>query len=137
MSRRIRLFAAAGLAAAALTTATVTTAPVASATPTGLTALVLTVANGEAGAPIDRIGTLACNPVGGSHPTAASACAALSFVNNEPQMLDADSELACARIYRPVTVSMLGLVSGRMIAYQHTFGNACELRGAMGSLFAF
>jgi len=135
MSRIRVLAAAAGAVAALATVAGIAIAPAASAAPAKSTMLVLTVTEGEVASTADRMATLTCNPTGGSHPMAAQVCSALTVVQGAPQMLDADGAIMCTRIYQPVTATMFGIANGRFVDYQHTFGNACEMRAATGSLF--
>jgi len=132
---RTRIIAAAGLAAAALSAAAVFAAPASAAAKP--TALVLTIAQGDATAAVDRTSTLYCNPTGGTHPVAVDACAALTVVRGELRMLDADPSVMCPMIYQPVTVTASGFVNGKRFNYQRTHGNACTLGAETGSLFQF
>ncbi|MBB5914953.1 hypothetical protein BJY24_003820 [Nocardia transvalensis] len=67
-----------------------------------------------------RTATLTCDPVGGSHPTAAPACGYLAL----PDALALPEEnpgVRCFR-YHPVTYRAEGTLRGRPVTVEHTYG---------------
>jgi len=80
--------------------------------------------------------TLTCEPDGGGHPRAVRACAALTRAGGDPDRIR-PRRVYCMTVYAPVTAEMTGVWRGRNIRWQHTYGNACEMRRATGVLFAF
>jgi Subtilisin inhibitor-like len=135
---RFRRFAATVAAAAALSGAAAVAATPAEAAPARPTMLLLTVTQGETATTADSSATLYCNPTGGTHPLAAQVCAALTVTDGAPRAMDANTEqLMCPFIYQPVTVTAFGLVNGRFVDFQQTYGNACTMRSATGLLFQF
>lgn len=85
-----------------------------------------------------RTVTLRCDPVGGTHPKAAQACADLARSHGD-LTVDPKSKRpqACFMIYAPVTVSAEGRWHGE--AYQNLarYPNTCVLKGKTGSIFDF
>ena len=79
---------------------------------------------------------LTCDPVGGTHPTAGTACALLTeaagAVEDVPTQ---DPHAVCPFIWRPVGVTATGLWQGRPVAFSKTFPNDCVLRSELGALF--
>ncbi|MEV7289295.1 subtilase-type protease inhibitor [Streptomyces sp. NPDC093252] len=124
--------------------ATLAVAPVATpATPTSLyapTALVLTVARGEAAgatAP-ERAVTLSCAPApGGTHPSPRAACAELTRVGGDFDTLTADAAVMCTRDYRPVVATVSGVWQGKRVGYERTFPNDCMMRAHGAGVFSF
>lgn len=101
-------------------------------------ALILTVTSGdesESDLP-DRYAFLNCRPVGGSHPAAKEACAALAKVNGDPAGLRPREGTNCPMVFSPVTVTANGIWDGRYFWYRHTFGNRCEARSVAGGVFS-
>lgn len=146
-------FAASAIATALLLTGTAATGvaqaqpgqPAQPAQPASLyapSALVLSVGKGDnaATATVERAVTLSCAPrPDGTHPSPASACKELRFVDGEFDALAEPSERICTRLYDPVVVSATGVWEGKPVAWETTFGNACEMAGSMAesSVFAF
>ncbi|MGQ0838859.1 SSI family serine proteinase inhibitor [Actinokineospora sp.] len=95
--------------------------------------LMLTVAGENQPA---RMGTLRCDPDGGTHPQAESACGELFLVSGDFAALAVDPEQACTLQYDPVAVTARGRWEGRFVDYRESFGNACELAVLTGSVFA-
>ncbi|MGN9779623.1 SSI family serine proteinase inhibitor [Micromonospora sp. H33] len=126
------LSAAAALGTAALTVA----ATPAHAAPTEqvTSVLLLSVVPHTAGVP--RAAALRCEPAGGTHPYAASACQDLAAVDGDPTALSGNPGF-CTLEYAPVTVRAVGLWQDRPVSYTETFSNRCELLRETGSLFAF
>ncbi|MFI5908985.1 SSI family serine proteinase inhibitor [Dactylosporangium sp. NPDC051541] len=98
--------------------------------------LVLTVAKGESTVPAQQRASLTCQPAGGSHKQARTACAELAKVGGRFDRLQLAGG-ACTMVYDPVTVTASGRWKGRKVAYQHTFGNACTLTTTTGAVFSF
>lgn len=80
--------------------------------------------------------TLTCGPAGGTHPSPATACAALAKTNGAVFRLPPRQGVLCTADYRPVTASVTGYWGKRKIADKRTFGNACQLGIAAGAVFA-
>ncbi|MGO1051074.1 SSI family serine proteinase inhibitor [Crossiella sp. CA198] len=100
------------------------------------TVLTVTTAEGEAGTPPGKVATLNCDPAGGTHQHRAQACAQLSAAQGQVANLAGDPESqVCTMDYRPVTVTLKGIWQGQPLAYQHTYGNGCVLRGKTGHVF--
>ncbi|MDM4719076.1 SSI family serine proteinase inhibitor [Micromonospora sp. WMMA1363] len=126
------LCAAAVLGAAALTVAA---APAhAASTEQATSVLLLTATPHATGVP--RATVLRCEPAGGTHPRAASACQDVAAVDGNLAALSVNPGF-CTLEYAPVTVRALGLWRDRPVSYTETFGNQCELLRETGSLFAF
>lgn len=124
-------------AAAVLGTATLAVAATpAHAAPTdqATSVLVLSVTPHATGVP--RAAVLRCEPAGGTHPRAASACQDVAAVDGNLAALSVNPGF-CTLEYVPVTVQAVGLWQNRPVAYSETFGNRCELLRETGALFAF
>jgi Subtilisin inhibitor-like len=80
--------------------------------------------------------TLECDPAGGGHPRAAEACALLDTAGGDPDRIP-QPPTACIMIYMPVRAEVTGTWHGSPITWQHRYGNACEMRRALGVLIAF
>ncbi|MFW5419131.1 hypothetical protein J0910_21170 [Nocardiopsis sp. CNT-189] len=96
--------------------------------------LVLSWSEGEGGAP--RSTTLTCRPAGGSHPSAADACAALESAGGDFSSLR-PSGGACTMEYRPVRLSARGHWGSEPVDYSETFSNPCTARNGTDGVFAF
>ncbi|GAA4152999.1 SSI family serine proteinase inhibitor [Actinomadura keratinilytica] len=82
-----------------------------------------------------RTVTLRCDPHGGSHPRAATACAEL---NRRSGRLDRGPDDAiCTMNYSPVVASAKGTWGGRPVDFRKEYPNDCVLRSQTGSVFAF
>jgi hypothetical protein len=108
------------------------TGPAAAGRPT---VLVLTVAKGETTKPAQRLASLTCQPAGGSHRQARTACTELAKVGGNFDRLQLAGGL-CTMQWEPVTVTATGRWRGRKVAYRHTFGNACTLSTTTGAVFS-
>src|SRR5688572_8948514 len=82
-----------------------------------------------------KVARLNCKPVGGNHPRAADACAALTTANGDPTKLTPE-DLMCTAEFAPVRARVVGFWEGRPVSYQKTFSNSCQLRIATGAVFA-
>jgi hypothetical protein len=86
-----------------------------------------------AGAPI-RTATLTCAPVGGTHKSAAEACATLAAANGNPaDIIPAD--IMCTMEYAPVKVKVVGRWDKKSVRYTETFSNNCRTSAEGGALF--
>lgn len=79
---------------------------------------------------------LRCEPARSPHPAAADACRTLSRVHGRPDLIE-PGRIMCILIYAPITAGITGTWHGRRIAWQHTYGNKCEMLRATGALFTF
>ncbi|MCO5993031.1 SSI family serine proteinase inhibitor [Actinoallomurus rhizosphaericola] len=85
-----------------------------------------------------RTVTLQCDPVGGTHPKAAQACADLDKAGNDLTIApDRKNPRACFMIYSPVTVSAEGQWRGRPVKLTGQYPNTCVLRDKTASIFDF
>ena len=124
---------AAGCAMAAAGTAVAAPPP----TKAPESALLLSVRQGEHPRPNSDEALLLCQPSGGSHPSAARACAQLARQHGKVAEVRLPSKRPCVLIYAPVTVTASGTWHGRPIHYTETFGNACMLHTTKGAIFRF
>jgi hypothetical protein len=81
-----------------------------------------------------RTARLTCDPVGGDHPRAAEACTTLTPARGNPGRI-APQDGMCTMEYAPVKVSLRGRWHARPVRYEQTFGNACAMSLATGSVF--
>ncbi|MDR7277776.1 SSI family serine proteinase inhibitor [Catenuloplanes atrovinosus] len=79
--------------------------------------------------------TLTCGPAGGNHPSAAAACTALQKVGGNVFNLPPRDGVLCTADYRPVTAAATGYWGTRAVNDRRTFGNACQLGIAAGTVF--
>ena len=101
----------------------------------GPTQLTLTTVVGSA-AP--KTVTLQCDPVGGTHPKAAQACADVAKTHGDFTLAsDEKNPHACFMIYSPVTTSAEGQLHGEAVKYTARFPNTCMMRTRTGSIFDF
>lgn len=98
------------------------------------TSLTLTVAALDGDAETVR---LACEPAGGSHPNASSACAEIVAAQGDFDKLATDEMTACTMEYQPVVAIVEGTWRGEPISWQREFSNGCTLRTATGTVFVF
>jgi hypothetical protein len=81
---------------------------------------------------------LTCEPTGGSHPNADSACAEILAAHGDFDGLPGEFEqTACTMEYRPVTAVVDGTWRGEPVSWQSEYGNSCTLRNATGTVFLF
>lgn len=80
--------------------------------------------------------TLECDPPGGGHPKPADACAELTAVAGDPDRIE-PGHGACMMIFAPITAEVTGDWHGTAVTWRHRYGNSCEMRRALGVLFAF
>jgi hypothetical protein len=79
---------------------------------------------------------LTCNPVGGLHPNPAAACADITVARGNFAELPGDDDVeVCPDVYQPVVASTFGWWEGRMMWWNRTYGNMCELFAATGPVF--
>jgi len=96
--------------------------------------LALTIASPEGPATTVE---LTCDPAGGSHPDATTACAELLAVAGNFDELAGEQTTACTMEYRPVIVNADGRWHGRPVYWGHRFSNACTMTSATGTVFRF
>lgn len=104
------------------------------------TALVLTVAQGEAAATATptRAVTLTCNPTaGGTHPAPQKACAELRAADGSFDKLGGDEARPCIKIYDPVVVTAQGTWEGRRVNFEQMYANSCIMQAEGSSVFSF
>ncbi|MFF5206502.1 SSI family serine proteinase inhibitor [Streptosporangium sp. NPDC000396] len=99
--------------------------------------LVLTVTRAGGALSAQQSVQLTCDPAYGTHPRATEACAELALAQGDPALIRPLSGVACTQQYDPVTATATGLWNGRAIRFERTFGNACLMSNATGSVFAF
>jgi subtilisin inhibitor-like len=81
---------------------------------------------------------LMCQPDGGSHPDAKSACRAIKSARGDFDNLpDSPTFAACTMEYRPVTASARGYWHGHRVHWKHKYANPCTLRADTGVVFDF
>ncbi|WP_042373099.1 SSI family serine proteinase inhibitor [Streptacidiphilus neutrinimicus] len=130
-----RLAAAALVGAAVVTTAAVPQAFADTVSATGPSMLVMTVAGD--GVPTARTAVLECGEqAGGDHPARAAACAALA-ADGLDFTAPPSTQVMCADVVQPVTVSATGVWNGNPVDYQRTYANPCLMHRATGPLFDF
>jgi hypothetical protein len=79
---------------------------------------------------------LTCNPPGGLHPSPAAACADIAAARGDFTRLPGDDDVdVCPEVYQPVVASTFGFWEGRLMWFNHTYGNMCELYAATGPVF--
>jgi hypothetical protein len=110
-------------------------APAAAAPSPAGTLMLAVFPAGQSSGPL-RLATLECDPDGGSHAAAGSACDDLHAVDGDLAAI-ADNGGICTREYRPVTAIATGTWQGDPVAYRATFPNNCVLLDATGEVFDF
>jgi FlaG/FlaF family flagellin (archaellin) len=83
---------------------------------------------------VSRSATLTCAPVGGTHGSAAEACAVLSAAGGDPAAITA-ADVMCTMEYAPVKVKVNGRWNGKTVRYAETFSNNCRTQAEGGALF--
>ncbi|MEU7907559.1 SSI family serine proteinase inhibitor [Actinoplanes sp. NPDC049118] len=121
--------------AALLATGAPAAAAPAAVPPPGSNLVLAVFPAGQSTGPL-RLATLECDPDGGSHAAAGSACDDLHAVDGDLTAL-ADDGGICTREYRPVTAIAAGTWQGDPVAYRQTFPNHCVLINATGKVFDF
>jgi hypothetical protein len=99
--------------------------------------LVVTVTDGAGAAP--RRMTLECDPVGGDHPDAAAACAALAAASDggRDPFAPTPADAVCTQIYGgPQTATVTGTWRGTPVDARFDRTNGCEISrwDALGAL---
>jgi hypothetical protein len=106
---------------------------VASASPENTLRLTIATPEGPAGTV-----ELACDPVGGTHPTPDSACAEILAAKGDFDALPGEQQLtSCTMEYRPVIAVADGTWDGEEVNWRGEYGNACTMRTATGTVFLF
>ena len=110
----------------------VTAAPATAAMPSTLTLSATTA--GQA----PHVVELTCDPAGGTHPDAQTACMQLSQVDGDiTTMPGTEAHIFCPMIFQPITVTATGLWRGRAVLFQDKYTNGCERDNKTGNLFRF
>lgn len=81
--------------------------------------------------------TLTCDPDGGTHPDAATACNSLRAAGGDFKRLRPDPTIACIFVYEPVQAYATGQWRGRSVTFAHTYGNRCSAAVESGHVFDF
>lgn len=81
-----------------------------------------------------RTATLTCAPVGGTHTSAAEACAVLAAAKGNPADIT-PADVMCTMEYAPVKVKVVGKWAGKTVRYTETFSNNCRTSAEGGALF--
>jgi hypothetical protein len=81
-----------------------------------------------------RTATLTCAPIGGTHTSAAAACAVLAAANGDPAAIT-PADVMCTMEYAPVKVKVAGRWNGKAVKYSETFSNNCRTNAEGGALF--
>jgi Subtilisin inhibitor-like len=79
---------------------------------------------------------LKCEPAGGSHVDAATACTTLDDVDGEFDALEPTGE-ACILIYKPVYIEVGGNWRDHVIHFQHNYSNLCLAKVESAGVFSF
>jgi Subtilisin inhibitor-like len=75
-----------------------------------------------------RTWTLTCDPVGGTHPNSAEACAALA-ANGEDALPPKRKDVACTQVYGgPQRATISGTWRGRQVRSSFSRTDGCEIR---------
>ncbi|WP_119727513.1 SSI family serine proteinase inhibitor [Thermomonospora amylolytica] len=81
--------------------------------------------------------TLSCDPVGGTHPDAADACADLAAANGDITRIP-PANAVCVAVYEPVTAYASGIWNGRSVYFSKVYTNdACANVATGGNVFHF
>jgi hypothetical protein len=108
-------------------------APAMAAQPADSAEFVLTLSTAD---DPDRTATLLCDPNGGDHPDADTACGELAQVDGVFDDLNVTQDGVCSMEYDPVRVTATGHWDGTPVAFDRTYGNQCDLAVTTGSVFA-
>ena len=79
---------------------------------------------------------LKCEPAGGTHVDAATACATLDAAGGDLDALP-PSQTACILIYKPVYIEVGGNWRDRVVRFQHTYPNLCVAGAESAGVFTF
>ncbi|MGP4015486.1 SSI family serine proteinase inhibitor [Saccharopolyspora sp. 5N708] len=84
-----------------------------------------------------RTVTLNCDPAGGNHPRATTACDELRGVDGDAQRLELNKSKICTKESRQVRASGAGAWRGQQVNFEVSAANPCELKARTGSVFDF
>jgi hypothetical protein len=85
-----------------------------------------------------EVSKLECDPPGGSHPSATSACWELHMARGVLDALaDQQQPTNCTMEYRPMTAHAEGVWHGKPVEWTKKFSNDCTLHTATGTVFDF
>lgn len=97
-------------------------------TPSGDVAADLTIGLDETGGGTVVTTTLTCAPVGGDHPDAAAACAALEAAGGAEAFAPLPPDVMCTEQYGgPQTATVTGTVDGERVDADFSRINGCEI----------
>jgi len=97
-------------------------------------ALILTYAAGETSRP-ERYAVLNCPATSRGLRERDEACVVVNGVKGDLTQLKPSQNTFCPMMFSPVTVTANGIWDGRYVDFKHTFGNACEMHSATGTIF--
>ena len=125
------------LVAAALTAGTALAPAAASAVPAGST-LQLSV-TGQPGPSGYRTAVLTCEPHGGTHPKAETACTDLATTNGDFHAMTSrqPKPAMCTLDLKEVTLRANGTWRGKPVNFEQKFPNICVAKSRTGEVFAF
>lgn len=126
------LAAAAASAVPASAVSAPSSASSASTTASALSNLTMTKSGG-----VNRQVTLQCDPTGGTHPTPADACTALTSVGGQFALLPWVPGVLCTADYNPVTVTVTGYWRLQTVYFSRVYSNDCEAAVASDWVFRF
>ncbi|MBN6037548.1 SSI family serine proteinase inhibitor [Amycolatopsis sp. 195334CR] len=88
-------------------------------------------AGGRSGAVV-----LQCDPAGGTHPHAKSACDALTGAEGDLSRVT-PKDVACTLEYAPVEARAFGTWKGEQVDFRTTYPNRCAADAHSGGVFGF
>ena len=112
------------------------TPAVAETTANASSVLTLSVADEHEGTPARRV-MLTCDPTGGNHPFAATACLQLAKVDGNFTRLNVGLESHCTKENAPRTVTAHGFWRGTRVAHRVTYANRCLAEARTDAVFRF
>lgn len=80
---------------------------------------------------------LTCDPPGGSHPNAETACAEIEAANGLIENIPAQPDATCSTEYEPSVINVIGIWQDHPVQFQEIATNAGCARISHGSLFDF
>ncbi|MCI2419366.1 SSI family serine proteinase inhibitor [Saccharopolyspora sp. K220] len=84
-----------------------------------------------------RTVTLNCDPAGGNHPRATTACDELRRVDGNPARMDLGKSMICTKESRQVRATGAGAWRGQQVDFDVKAANPCELKARTGAVFDF
>lgn len=102
-----------------------------------LSSLTITKSGTSWGSLPPRQVTLECEPTGGTHPTAADACAALLAVGGQFDKLQPNGNPACPPVWMPTTVTVTGTWRLQPVYFTKTYSSDCDAGVRSAFVFRF